>query len=201
VVCHPEWYLVNMNSRRAGTARTVRPKNPAPDSTADPAKQNVRLIARLENAAAHHRSATAVVSDVIASFAGSGTFILIHVAWFGIWVVLNVGWFPGISPFDPYPFTFLTMIVSLEAIFLSIFVLISQNHMAHLADRRAHLDLQINLLAEQENTLILRMLRQLCEKQGIKHDKNTDIGDALFLKTDLEALMRDLEEHLPEDQD
>ena len=142
-----------------------------------------------------------MVSDVIAGFAGSGAFILIHIGWFGIWLLLNVGMFPGIHPFDPYPFTFLTMIVSLEAIFLSIFVLISQNHMSHLADRRAHLDLQINLLAEQESTLILRMLRQLCEKQGIKHDKNTDIGDALFLKTDLEALMKDLEEHLPEDQD
>jgi uncharacterized membrane protein len=73
--------------------------------------------------------------------------------------------------------------------------------MAHLADRRAHLDLQINLLAEQENTLMLRMLRQLCEKQGIKHDKFADVGDSLFAKTDLEALMRDLEQHLPEDQD
>jgi uncharacterized membrane protein len=195
---------MNMTRRRAGKARAVprkdsekRRENPA----SDPAKQNVRLIARLENAASHHRSTTAVISDVIAGFAGSGTFILIHVGWFGIWVLLNVGLIPGIRPFDPYPFTFLTMIVSLEAIFLSIFVLISQNHMAHLADRRAHLDLQINLLAEQENTLILRMLRQLCEKQGIKHDQTTDIGDALFLKTDLEALMKDLEEHLPEDQD
>src|SRR5262245_45669196 len=91
--------------------------------------------------------------------------------------------------FDPYPFTFLTMVVSLEAIFLSIFVLISQNRMAHQADRRAHLDLQINLLAEQENTMMLRMLEQLCERQGIKTESLKEEIQSLFEKNDINELM------------
>jgi len=176
-------------------ATTIHHKKDAPD----PTKRNVRTIARLESAMLHHRSATARISDAVCHLAGSGTFIIIHILWFAAWVVVNVGAVPGIRPFDPFPFTFLTMVVSLEAIFLSIFVLISQNHMAHLADRRAHLDLQINMLAEQENTIMLRMLRRLCEKQGIRYDEDGDEGESLFAKTDLEALMKDLEQHLPEE--
>ena len=176
-------------------AKTIHhEKNPP----ADPARKNVRTIARLEEAMLHHRSATARVSDAVCRVAGSGTFIIVHLVWFAGWVLINSGKLP-IQPFDPFPFTFLTMVVSLEAIFLSIFVLISQNHMAHLADRRAHLDLQINLLAEQENTIMLRMLRRLCEKQGIRHERNADEGESLFAKTDLEALMKDLEQHLPDE--
>ena len=113
--------------------------------------------------------------------------------------MLNLGRVDGIHPFDPYPFTFLTMVVSLEAIFLSIFVLISQNRMAHQADRRAHLDLQINLLAEQENTMMLRMLEKLCEQQGIKTEPVNEEIQALFEKTDLHALMQELEKQLPDE--
>ncbi len=165
----------------------------------DPAEENIRLIARLENAALHDRPAAAVISDKIARFAGSGTFIVLHLVWFGLWIIVNLGHVLGLRPFDPYPFTFLTMVVSLEAIFLSIFVLIAQNHMSHLADRRAHLDLQINLLAEQENTIMLRMLRRLCEKEGIAVDKYAESSGALFAKTDLKLLIKELEEHLPDE--
>jgi uncharacterized membrane protein len=178
--------------------KTAPHKKPKSDS-ASPAKKNVRTIADLEHAALHHRSLTARMSDVVCRIAGSGVFILVHLALFSTWVVLNSGKAGGFEPFDPYPFTFLTFIVSLEAIFLSIFVLISQNRMAHQADRRAHLDLQINLLAEEENTMMLRMLRELCVKQGINPDKLGDDGKALLHKTDLQALMKDLEKHLPEE--
>jgi uncharacterized membrane protein len=174
----------------------------ARSTSASSAKRNVRAIANLEHEALHHRSATARISDVVCQFAGSGSFILLHAGWFTGWVLLNLGKVPGVEPFDPYPFTFLTMIVSLEAIFLSIFVLISQNRMAHQADRRAHLDLQINLLAEEENTTILRMLRALCQKQGIDLESMLEDGDDakdLLRKTDIQALMKDLEKQLPEE--
>jgi uncharacterized membrane protein len=92
--------------------------------------RNIRAIARLENEALHQRSLTDRVSDSITRLAGSSVFILVHIIWFTIWIILNLGRVPAIHPFDPYPFTFLTMVVSLEAIFLSIFVLISQNRMA-----------------------------------------------------------------------
>jgi uncharacterized membrane protein len=161
--------------------------------------RNIRAIARLENEALHQRSLTDRVSDCVTRFAGSSVFILLHIIWFTVWIILNVGRVRGIQPFDPYPFTFLTMVVSLEAIFLSIFVLISQNRMTHQADRRAHLDLQINLLAEQENTMMLRMLESLCEQQGIKTESLKEEIHALFETTDVHALMRELEKQLPDE--
>jgi uncharacterized membrane protein len=167
--------------------------------SATSAKRNIRAIAHLESAALHERSLTDRISDRITRFAGSSIFILCHICWFTVWIMLNVGKRPSIQPFDPYPFTFLTMIVSLEAIFLSIFVLISQNRMTRQADRRAHLDLQINLLAEQENTMMLRMLQRLCEHQGIQPESFNEEVRSLFEKTDLHALMHELEEQLPDD--
>jgi uncharacterized membrane protein len=94
-------------------------------------------------------------------------FGLAHLAWFGTWIVVNGGVLPGFEPFDPYPFSFLTLVVSLEAIFLSIFVLLSQNRLTRQAEKRAHLDLQVNLLAEQESTIALQLLQRICEHLGI----------------------------------
>ena len=93
------------------------------------------------------------------------TFVYLHVAWFGIWIAVNV----GMMRFDP-SFADLTMIVSLEAIFLSVFVLVSQNRQGELADRRAELDLQINLLDERETTRILALVSALAQKAGIDCD-------------------------------
>jgi uncharacterized membrane protein len=183
---------------KTNVRKTVPHRKPRSDS-ASPAKKNVRTIADLEHSALHQRTLIARIGDTVSKIAGSGPFILVHLAWFSTWIFLNSSKVGGFEPFDPYPFTFLTFIVSLEAIFLSIFVLISQNRMTHQADRRAHLDLQINLLAEEESTMILRMLRELCQKQGINPDKLGDDGKALLHKTDLQALMKDLEKHLPEE--
>ena len=121
-----------------------------------PAAKNVRAIAELERTALHERSAADRVGDAIARTTGSAPFAVVHLAWFGSWVLLNTGRIPGITPFDPYPFSFLTLVVSLEAIFLSVFVLMSQNRMTRHAEKRAHLDLQVNLLAEQELTALPR---------------------------------------------
>jgi len=91
-------------------------------------------------------------------------FVWVHMIWFGAWVILNV--LPGIPHFDLFPFTFLTLVVSLEAIFLSTFILLSQNHETRLSERRNQLDLQINLLTEQENTKMLKLLERIAEKVG-----------------------------------
>ena len=77
----------------------------------------------------------------------------VHVVWFVIWVTINSG-LTFIKPFDPFPFTLLTTIVSLEAIFLTLFVLASENRLTQDAERRGQLDLQVNLLAEQEMTMV-----------------------------------------------
>ena len=184
-----------------GTCTTYHVQSSDDSKRASPAlpRRNIRAIARLEHEALHQRSLTDRISDNITRFAGSSVFIVLHIIWFTVWIVLNEGRIDGIQPFDPYPFTFLTMVVSLEAIFLSIFVLISQNRMAHQADRRAHLDLQINLLAEQENTLMLRMLERLCDHQGINTESLKEEIHSLFEKTDVMALMRELEKELPDE--
>jgi uncharacterized membrane protein len=88
----------------------------------------------------------------------------VHAVWFGGWIGENL--LRGAAGFDPYPFPLLTLIVSLEAIFLSTFILISQNRDAQLSERRSQLDLQINLLTEQENTKMLTMLEQIAKKVG-----------------------------------
>jgi len=134
----------------------------APRTVEDVTERNVQTILELEEAAKANRSEANRLADLIARFCGSMTFVWVHVVWFAGWVLANS--LPGIRHFDPFPFTFLTLVVSLEAIFLSTFILISQNHETALSERRNQLDLQINLLTEQENTKMLRMLERIAEK-------------------------------------
>jgi uncharacterized membrane protein len=159
-------------------------------------EQNVRAIARLERAAIDERSTADRLSDAIAYVAGSTPFVVGHVVGFAVWIAVNAGW-SGVEPFDPFPFSLLTLVVSLEAIFLSIFVLMSQNRAARLADRRAHLDLQVDLLAERELTVILHMLKALCTKHGVSLDcVGTEMSD-LLAETDVTELASNLDEKLP----
>lgn len=104
-------------------------------------------------------------ADFMTKFGGSMAFVWLHVAWFGVWIVLNV---VGVLTFDEFPFGFLTMIVSLEAIFLSAFVLISENRQAQQSDRRAKVDLQVNLVAEQEITKIMSLVAEIHDHLGLR---------------------------------
>src|SRR5438477_5391584 len=114
--------------------------------------RNIQEICAIEQEALRSRSLSQRISDVIAEQAGRMWFIALHAIWFGAWVVSNLGAIENVPVFDPFPYSLLTMIVSLEAIFLSLFILMSQNRSTRHADQRGHLDLQINLLAEHENT-------------------------------------------------
>jgi uncharacterized membrane protein len=140
-------------------------------SADDLTERNVEMIRRLEEAAKQDRSSSDRVAEVIARFCGSMTFVWVHVFWFAFWIGINMT--PQIHHVDPFPFTFLTLVVSLEAIFLSTFILISQNHDTKISERRNHLDLQINLLSEQENTKIIQILQAIAEKVG------AELGDDL----------------------
>jgi uncharacterized membrane protein len=123
------------------------------------------------------------VAQWITSFTGSMAFVLLHLAILGAWAAINLGLVPGMRPFDPYPFVLLAVLASVEAIFLSTFVLISQNRMAEMADRRAELDLQINLLAEHEITRLIQMV----EKIGSHLQVDTSPGAELDeLKQDID---------------
>ena len=143
-------------------------------------KANIRSIADLEMEALHRRSVADRVWDTLGSIAGGSWFVAaFHVIWFAAWIAVNRGYVRGIKPFDPYPFNLLTMIVSLEAIFVTIAVLNSQNRMTRLADRRTHLDLQINMLAEAESTATLRLLRQIAKHLKLPVENVCAVASAL----------------------
>ena len=152
--------------------------------------ENVEAIKRWEQALLQERSRAERLSDRITVFASSGPMLLAHLAWFLAWIGLNLGWFGGIEPFDPFPFPFLTMTVSLEAIFLALFVLASQNRLARQSDMRSHLNLQIDLLAEREMTAVLRLLQDLAAHLGVPTSVTRDQVRDLAKKTDLDLLTR-----------
>jgi uncharacterized membrane protein len=115
------------------------------------------------------------VADAITAFTGSMPFVYIHLIVFGLWVVANL---PGVPfpKFDP-TYVILAMFASVEAIFLSTFVLISQNRMAALADKRADLDLQVSLLAEHEISRAITLLRDIAHQMGIPSSQNPELGE------------------------
>jgi uncharacterized membrane protein len=149
------------------------------------ALRNVQTIAELEARKHANRSSVDRFSDRVSAFAGSPWFLLFHVVWFTAWLVIN-RFAP--APFDPYPYTFLTFLVSLEAIFLTSFVLISQNHLEAQAHNRAALDLQINLLAEAEMTQLLRTVSGIADHLGLKDLCETTDSREMASQTDIAAL-------------
>jgi len=105
---------------------------------------------------------------------------------------------PGVKPFDPFPFGILALIVASESVFLTIFVLISQNRMARAAERRSHLDLQVGMLAEQELTMVLQMLNKLCEHAGVDVRAAAKRVEEFGETTDVQKLASEIDEKLPE---
>lgn len=126
---------------------------------------------------------------------GSVIFLSLNAAWFFIWIILNTHIIPGIQPFDPFPFGLLTMIVSLEAIFLAIIVLISQNREARVAELREEVELQLNTISEVEVTKLIKMMSVLLESQGINIKDDDEIQEMLK-PFDSEKVERQLEKEL-----
>jgi uncharacterized membrane protein len=154
-------------------------------------ERNIRTIIRLRLKAAGERSMQDRIADVITSFSGRMIFAYVHVVWFAVWILLNTGSL-GVRPFDPFPYGLLTMVVSLEAIFLSTFVLISQNRLSREAEHRAELDMHIGLLAEHELTRVLQMLDAIQDKLGIENDEDSELAD-LEMETRPEDVLAEIE--------
>ena len=179
---------MNKNNRSSTKPKPIEARgNGAADQLT---QQNVEAILRMEEASKGERTRSDLVAETIAGFCGSMVFVWVHVVWFGVWLAINL--VPGIPNIDPFPFTFLTLVVSLEAIFLSTFILISQNHDTKISERRNHLDLQVNLLSEQENTQMIRMLRAIAEKLGVEVTNDFHL-EALSEKTKPEKLAKQIE--------
>ena len=118
------------------------------------------------------------IADELNDLAASTPFLVIHVIWFVVWIPWNLGWF-GLAPFDPYPFGLLTMTVSLEAIFLSIFVLMSQKRESAIAELREELALQVNLRIEEEMTKTLQLVAGLYTRLGHRVAEDPELHDMM----------------------
>lgn len=155
-------------------------------------RRNIRTLLEARNRVEQRKSREERIADAITAFTGSMRFVYLHAALVGGWIVVNLGLVPGIRPFDPFPFVMLAMIASVEAIFLSTFVLISQNRMAALADRRADLDVQINLLAEHEITRLIELTDLIAHRLGV-HQGTPHLEE---LKRDVrpEAVLEEIEQ-------
>jgi uncharacterized membrane protein len=144
-------------------------------------------IAAMEQHQARERKAESFstkAADAITRFTGSMTFVAIHLTVYTLWIVANLGWIPGVPQFDK-TFVVLAMEASVEAIFLSTFVLISQNRMAAAADRRADLDLHINLLTEHELTKLAVLVAAIADKLGVQSDADAEFEE---IKQDVQPI-------------
>lgn len=155
----------------------------------------VTSLKRKENA---KRGWQAKLADWSTARFGTMTFLLINVFWFALWIALNTRVFPGVEPFDEYPFSFLTMVVSLEAIILAIIVLISQNREERIATLRQEVDLQINLQTEKELTKLMEMVVILLEMQGIDVEEDEELR-AMLVPTSAEKIEEAIEKEIDEE--
>src|SRR5687768_10885148 len=172
---------------KPGAARRLSPR------LARVVDRNIDTLIEICNNLERRRSRSDRMADGITRFSGSMGFVYLHVLWFAAWILYNEAahrqWLP-LTAFDPPPFGLLTLVVSLEAIFLATFVLITQNRMSEVADQRADLDLQIDLLAEYEVTRVLVLADAIAEHLGLAAGDDPEIEE---LKNDVspEAVLRE----------
>ncbi len=162
-------------------------------------RRNIERVLRLEEYASRSKTTPDAVIDWIGRFVGTLTFVAIHLALFATWTTLNSGAFHLITPFDPYPFNFLSMVSSCEAVILTAIVLMAQNRLKGLADRRDHFDLQVNLMAEQEASITIQMLDRISRKLGVTQE-NPEEALALSRTSSLEHVVEELHAQLPDSE-
>ena len=173
--------------------------NPLPRrAAANPTQYNIDAIAKLEHDALGRRTLTERVGDVVTKLVGNMGFLLAHLILITGWTLVNLHVIPGLKAFDPFPFGILALVVSSESVFLTVFVLISQSRMARQSERRAHLDLQVGMLSEQELTTVLQMLQKLCQHMGVNVDASKQEVQSFSKTTDVHKLAGELEDKLPE---
>lgn len=181
-------------SRAAGTAPTYPP--PPPEGLSPVLERNIRALQLRRQREDRRATVSERTAETITRFTGSMRFVYLHLALFGFWVAANLGWVPGVPAWDP-SFVVLAMVASVEAIFLSTFVLISQNRMAAAADKRADLDLQISLLAEHEVTRLVTLVSGIADRLGVRTQADADLEQ---IKQDIapDAVLDEIEASGPE---
>ena len=156
--------------------RPVLPDSRRQHPMASVVERNVAALVDHRRRSAQRSSWRVKLADAITRFTGSMTFVLIHLLAYALWIVVNLGWIPGLPRFDP-TFVVLAMEASVEAIFLSTFILITQNRMMGEAAERADLDLQISLLSEHEITRIITLVREMAKRMGIEAAHDPELSE------------------------
>ena len=179
-------------SERAGDLMESAPEEP---QEAGPERRKRRTVANMAIGAikaqhASHRSHLERSVDRLNTFASSTPFLVVHAVWFGAWILWNSGLFP-VRRFDPFPFGLLTMVVSLEAIFLSIFVLMAQQRESAIAELREELSLQVSLRVEQEVTKTLQLVAGLYTRMGHRVSDDPELH-RMLQPLDVKGIERDL---------
>jgi uncharacterized membrane protein len=160
--------------RGGGTGPIYPP--PQPSGLSPVLERNIRALQLRRERDEKGATAEERIAEAITRFTGSMRFVYLHLAFFGFWIVANLGWLPGVPSWDP-SFVVLAMMASVEAIFLSTFVLISQNRMAAAADKRADLDLQVSLLAEHEITRLVTLVSGIAARMGVRTEADADLDE------------------------
>ena len=160
-------------------------------------QSHIDSIVRQEEEALERRSSSERLADAVGGFAGSLFFVVLHLVLVIAWLLVNSGKIPRARPFDPYPFSLLGVIVAVEAVILSSFILMRQNRMMRRGERRDHLNLQVDLLAEKEITKLLQMVRAICGHMGLQNIMADKEIRELSQNTSIESLSQTLEDRLP----
>jgi uncharacterized membrane protein len=166
----------------------------------DPSKHSqshIDSIVKQEEEALERRSTSERLADAVGSFTGSLLFVVLQSILLITWLIVNSGKIPSVRPFDPYPFSLLGVIVSVEAVILSSFILMRQNRMMRRGERRNHLNLQVDLLAEKEITKLLQMVTAICSQMGLKNIAADQEIRELSQPTSIESISQSLEDRLP----
>ncbi len=169
--------------------QTGRADGSNPD--ADPAQQawktHRQVIRTFRSRYNNNRKWYDLFADAMTEKFGTVFFLTLNLVWYIVWILWNSELIPWLPKFDPYPHNFLTMIVSLEAIFLTIIVLISQNRQSRIADMREEIDFNINIRAEKEITKILKMLEKVQNQLGMEAQEDHELEE-MEMETDLEEI-------------
>ena len=163
-------------------------------------QRNIEAIAKVESAVMGERSAGERLARFLIRRIGTPTSVVLHIVIFSAWVAWNAAAHDGLGvPFDPFPFNLLALLASVEAMVLGLMILISQNRLQHEADRRAHLSLQINMMAELEGTKVLTMLDGLCRHFGIESGA-AELLDELTSETDPATIVATIKTSMPAEE-
>ena len=166
----------NGGSRQGRNGKELTRPSPKPPGLTSVLERNIETLTERRQREEAEASVQDKLAQAVTRFTGSMLFVYIHLAIFGFWIIANLGWIPGVPQWDE-SFVVLAMWASVEAIFLSTFVLISQNRMQAAADKRADLDLQISLLAEHEITKLATLVSAIAEHIGVQTEVDEELGE------------------------